>query len=205
MTQAVGSLEISAEEFASTEKSRRAFDTDLASDGILPLLLRTENRGEPAYLVSQSSIKAYLNGRELTALRGIDVARNVAARSAAGRATAWTLATGPLALLLWPVTISVSALHTNDVNHRIDNHFQNFDLGNVLAKPSRTVGGFLFFALPHGAKAIENLTVEVPLKPQNGSETVTVKLVFPSFELPKLVSSTVAAKNEPDGSTDVQK
>ena len=198
-------MEISAEEFASIEKSRRAFDTDLAAGGILPLLLRIENRGEPAYWVSQSSIKAYLNGRELTALRGIDVARNVASRDSTARAAAWTLATGPFALLLWPVTISVSALHTNDVNHRIDNHFQNFDLGNVLAKPNQTVGGFLFFALPYGAKTIENLTVAVLLKPQNGSETVTLKLVFPSFELPEPVSSTVVPKNELDGSTDVPK
>jgi len=90
----------------------------------------------------------------------------------------------------------VSALHTNDVNHQIVNHFQNFDFGSVLAKPVQLIGGFGFFALPQGVQTIKGLSVEVPLKAEGGLEAITTKLLFPDFELPVAVSASAVVEND---------
>jgi hypothetical protein len=184
-------LEISVEEFASAEKSRKAFDTDLTPHGVLPLLLRLDNRGPSEFLITEKDVAAYLNGQALPQIPGIDVARQAAAREAAGRATAWTLATGPFALIFWPVTISVSALHTKDVNQSIDHHFQNFDMGRVLVKPNQITGGFYFFGLPAGARVLDKLVLEVQAKEEGNSTPLKFTLAFPRLELSSTVSSPI--------------
>ena len=63
--QVQAGLEVSIEEFASANKSRRAFDADIATHGVLPLLLRVENRGGRHYRVDRNEVRAFIDGQAL--------------------------------------------------------------------------------------------------------------------------------------------
>jgi len=60
----------SVEEFVTPEKSRQAFDADIASYGILALLVRVENGGTESYGVQRNHITAFLGGQHLPQLTG---------------------------------------------------------------------------------------------------------------------------------------
>ncbi len=63
-------LDVSVEEFVTPEKSRQAFDADIASYGILALLVRVENGGTESYGVQRNHITALLGGQRLPQLTG---------------------------------------------------------------------------------------------------------------------------------------
>ena len=75
-------LEVSVEEYASPHKSRRAFDADIAPHGVLPLLLRVENKGTDNYKIQRSQIRAFLGGESLPPLQGYEAANQGAATRA---------------------------------------------------------------------------------------------------------------------------
>ena len=92
-------LEVSAEEFASANKSRQAFDADIALHSVLALLLKAENNGDKTYKVTASEITAYLHDQPLTALSSKQ-ASQAAASEYAGKAILWAIAPGPLIFFL---------------------------------------------------------------------------------------------------------
>jgi len=53
-----GDLTLYVEEYATSEKAKQAFDTDLAGEGVLPLLLLVQNNGPHAYEVNTSAVGA---------------------------------------------------------------------------------------------------------------------------------------------------
>ena len=182
-------LEISVEEFISSEKSRQVFDADIASYGVLALFFRIENRGAMSYMVRDSESKAFLGPQSLALMQGVDAANQSASSNAVGKAAAWTVATGPMALIFWPVSISVSGAHTGYVNEEIGHYFDNLQLGNVLIRPTQTMGGFLYFKIPNGTKKLEGLTVEVVASEEKTQERLTFRLSLPTLELPAPVLS----------------
>jgi len=189
-------LEVSVEEFVTAKKSLRAFDADIAPYGALALFLRIENKSAAAYTVRQAEVKALLGDQSLSPLRGVDAARRAATRDTASKALAWTVATGPFALLLWPVTVSGSGSHTQTVNQRIERHFENLELGNILVRANQGVGGFLYFAIPGGMKKLERLTLKPIAAQENGAKTVVFELSLPALEL----STPVSPAKTPDES-----
>ena len=67
VSQVKAGLEVSLEEFVSANKSRRAFDADIASKGVLPLLLRVENNGAREYKVlglTRRQPALYMGGKQ---------------------------------------------------------------------------------------------------------------------------------------------
>jgi len=154
-------LDISVEEFASANKSRQAFDADVGPNGILAILLKVENNGSQNYKIQEPSISAFLETQELPLIGGEKAASESANSEYAGKALGWTVAAGPFAILLWPVTIGASAAHTASVNRRIEQHFESLRFNDALLKPNQTAAGFLYFKLPAGVKRLENLRVEV--------------------------------------------
>jgi hypothetical protein len=118
--QILEGLDVSVEEFASANKSRQAFDADIAPNGILALLLKIENNGSQTYKIQENIVSAYLGNQLLGSLGGETAAGQSANSEYAGKALGWTVATGPFAILLWPVTIGASAAHTAAVNRRIE-------------------------------------------------------------------------------------
>ena len=81
-----GGLEVSLEEYVSANKSRRAFDADIASYGVLPLLLHVENNGAREYKVDQSEIKAFIGDQALRPIYGYEAAKQGASREYVGNA-----------------------------------------------------------------------------------------------------------------------
>ena len=177
-------LEVSVEEFCTPAKSRMMFDADLASEGVIPLLMRVENAGTERYGARKIDMKAYLDGQPLVALEPRDAAGQAATSEYVGKALGWTLAAGPFAILLWPFTIGASAVHTHGVNRRIEAYFEAASYQDSLLAPKQTAVGFLYFKRPGGAKSLENLTVETELVRDADGKKLSYK-----FDLPPLVVS----------------
>ena len=184
-------LEIFVEEFVSSDKSRKAFDTDMPASGVLPVFLRLHNKGSVNYRVDQNDVRAYLDGRMLPPIAGIDAARQAANSDAVSKAAVWTLAAGPFALFFWPATISLSASHTKAINRDIENYFQNSELGKVLIKPGQNAAGFLYFQIPTGVKKLEKLVLEVVATDDVTNTPMTVPLSLPTLELSSIASSPI--------------
>ena len=169
-------LEVSVEEFASESKAKMAFDADVASYGVLPLLVRVENTGSQNYTVLRSNIRVYLGGQLLSPIMGTEAAKEAGTREYAGKALGWTVATGPFFIFLWPATIAGSAAHTQSVNKRIVQHFENLAFNDARLKPNQTAAGFVYFKLPDGVEQIKNLIVEVQPSDDKTGKRLTYKL-----------------------------
>jgi len=176
-------LEVSVEEFASAHKSNQAFDADIAPYGVLPLLVRVENNGTQTYRVPQHAITVFLDNQPLGSLSGEQAASQAATSEYAGKALAWTVATGPFFILLWPATIAGSAAHTASVNRRIQQHFESLQFNDALLKPNQIAAGFLYFKLPGGVKKLEKLTVQIEPSEEKTGKTLSFKLSLPALEL----------------------
>jgi len=176
-------LEVSVEEFASANKAKMAFDADVASYGVLPLLVRVENTGSQNYTVLRSDIKVYLGGQLLSPIMSNEAAKEAGTREYAGKALGWTVATGPFFIFLWPATIAGSAAHTQSVNKRIVQHFENLAFNDARLKPNQTAAGFVYFKLPDGVKQIKNLTVEVQPSEDKTGRQLTYKLTVKNLPL----------------------
>jgi hypothetical protein len=176
-------LEVSVEEFASPSKSEYAFDTDMAYYGVLPLLVRIENKGTESYHVYPNDIRASLGGQSLPVLSGVDAANRAATSEYVGKALGWTILTGPFFILLWPATIAGSASHTQSVNKRVQQYFDSLSFTGSPLKPNQTAAGFLFFRLPNEVKKLENLTVEVQVSEERTGQRPNFKLSLPTLEI----------------------
>jgi len=185
-------LDISVEEFASANKSRQAFDADVGPNGILAILLKVQNNGSQNYKIQEPSISAFLETQELPLIGGEKAASESANSEYAGKALGWTVAAGPFAILLWPVTIGASAAHTASVNRRIEQHFESLRFNDALLKPNQTAAGFLYFKLPAGVKRLENLRVEVTPSEEISGRKLPFNLPLPTIDLSGSVSSRVS-------------
>ena len=191
-------LEVSVEEFVSVDKAHKTFDAKIARYGVLALFLHATNRGVVNYQIRQSRVKAFLGDQRLAALSGNDAARQAAMSEPVGKALAWTAATGPFALFLWPVTVAGSGSHTQGVNREIEDYFEHLELGNVEVKPNHSIGGFLYFKLPDGVKKLENLRLEVIASVENSTDQIEFRLSLPPIELARPVSLPDAPEVDDD-------
>jgi len=177
-------VEVAVEEFWSRAKSEMMFDADLASEGVLSLLVRVQNTGTERYVAKKSDMKVHLDGQPLVALDPRDAARQAATSEYAGKALGWTIAAGPFAILLWPVTIGASAVHTHGVNRRIESYFEAASYQDALLAPKQSAVGFVYFKRPDNAKNLEPLTVEMELVRDADGRKLSYK-----FHIPPLVAS----------------
>jgi hypothetical protein len=177
-------MEVAVEDFYTPAKSKMMFDAELASEGVLPVLVKVENTGTERYVAKKIDMKAYLAGQPLVPLDPRDAARQAATSEYAGKALGWTLAAGPFAILLWPVTIGASAVHTRQVNRRIEAYFEAASYQDALLAAKQTAVGFVYFKLPDGAKTLEQLTLEIDVAKEADGKKLSYK-----FDLPPLVAS----------------
>ena len=190
-------LEISIEEFASAKKSRQAFDAEIASYGVLALLLRVENKGNTTYKLSQGSIRAFLDGQPLTSITG-ELAANQAITAYAGKTVSWPiLALTPVAIaadvIMFPVsvvslfpatrvTMAGMANHTESVNRRIQQHFESLQFTDALLRPNQIAAGFLYFQFPETLKRLEKLTIELKPSEDSSGRELSIKLLVPALD-----------------------
>ncbi len=178
-------LEVSLEEYVSANKSRRAFDADIASKGILPLLLRVANNGAREYKVDRNEVKAFLGDQALAPIYGYEAAKEGAARDYVGRALVNTAMLGPLAMYFWPVSMGLSAQHTRNINQDIERHFENMEFTGAMVQPGGTASGFIYYRLPNKSEQLENVTVELTVE-ANGYEERNGKQIAYKFAFPTL-------------------
>lgn len=197
--QVQAGLEVSIEEFASANKSRRAFDADIASHGVLPLLLRVENRGAREYWVERNEVRAFLGGQALPPIYGYEAAKEAATRDYLGRALVNTAMLGPLAMYFWPVTMGLSAQHTRNINQDIEQHFENMEFTGAMVRPGGTASRFIYYRLPKNSEQLEDLTVELKVE-ANGYEEHNGKQLAYKFAFPTLGISGPAFHKSAHGS-----
>ncbi len=177
-------LEVMIEEFVTPQKSMLAFDAVVASYGVLPLLVRVENTGTTNYRLPRGHIKASLGEDELPLLDARDAATQGATRGYAGNALGWTLATGPFALLIAPLTLTASSAHTASVNKKIEEQFGSLEFADALIRSKQTAVGFVYFKLPPATWQLDTLFVEVkPIDDESGEQLV-YKFALPRMEIP---------------------
>jgi len=197
--QVQAGLEVSIEEFASANKSRRAFDADIASHGVLPLLLRVENRGGRHYRVDRNEVRAFLDGQALPPIYGYEAAKESAKRDSVGRALVNTAMLGPLAMYFWPVTMGLSAQHTKNINQHIERHFENMEFSGAMLQPGETASGFVYYRLPNSSEQLKNLTVEITVEgngyEERRSNKLAYKFVFPTLGISRPVFSETSLES----------
>ena len=200
-TEVQEGLKLSLEEYVSANKSRSAFDADIASNGVLPLLLRVENHGTKQYIVKRDQVRAFLNGQALPPIYGKEAAKQGAARGYVGRAFINTVMLGPLALYFGLPAMVASVAHTRNINKDIEQHFESLEFSDTLLKPDDMAVGFVFFELQGSMKRLENLTVEVTVE-ADAYEGQRGKQLTYKFPIPMLEVSNPAFRpsdHEPNG------
>lgn len=178
-------VEVSVEEFVSANKSRRAFDADIAPYGVLALRVRMENNGTKNYKIQREQVKAFLAGQPLPPIYGYEAAGQGATRDYIPYALANTVATGYLGIVLGLPVMIASAQHTKSINQKIERHFESLEFTDKSLKPDETAAGFVYFKLPARLKTVENLIVEVSVE-TDASEEESRKWLIYKFSLPTL-------------------
>lgn len=179
-------VEVSVEEFFTPSKSRRAFDADVGSQGILPLLVRVENKGSETYQVQQTQVRAFLEDQQLLPLYAHEAANRGASRDYVWNSLVNTAAMGPLAMYWAAASLGVTASQGQSINRKVEHHFENLELQDSLLKPDETVTGFVYFYVPASVKRLERLAVEISLETPSGDENTKVlhyRLPFPTIEI----------------------
>jgi hypothetical protein len=155
--QTIEGVTVSIEEFATPAKSKLAFDSDVASSGVVPLLIRIENKTSSDLRIPAEAVKAYIGDQLLSRLTGEKAAREAATRDYVGKALGWTVLAGPFAIVAWPGTIVGSAVHTRNVNSRIIQHFRILEFTGSIARANQSVGGFVYYQIPADTKLLQNI------------------------------------------------
>jgi len=185
-------ITVTIEEFASADKAKHAFDSDVVSSGVLPLLFRIDSKSDAAFKIPVESIKAYLDKQPLTVLKGETAAKQASTRDYVGKALGWTILAGPFAILAWPGTIVGSAMHTRNVNSRIVRHFETLEYKGAMVRTNQPVSGFIYYEVPTDSKtlqslaetkSLQNLTVEIVAVPELEGQNVSFNILFPNINL----------------------
>ncbi len=169
-----GDLTIYVEEYATPEKSQRAFDAELADGGVLPLLILVENNGQQPYDVKVTDIVV----RGASSLKALtpEEAATKAQRSAVGRAVGWSLIVPIIGI---PVAVIASSMHTSKVNEQIVRDFAAKGFADGAIMPNKERSGFLFFQLEEGQKDLARLTLEMAARNAATGEVVIVSGPLP--------------------------
>ena len=177
----VGDLRVYVEEYASATKSIRAFDTDLAAAGILPILILVENNGADAFDIKLQDI-VIRRDQPLKALSPRDAAMS-AERSAFGEAAGWTVVIAPIAPVIAPAAAALSAVETSRVNRQIDQDFsrKTFSEGPVHAGKRRS--GFLFYQLDDQTPILKGLILGLKATNLATNEIVSIDIALPETML----------------------
>jgi len=169
-----GDLSLYVEEYATAEKSQAAFDTRLADEGLLPLLILVQNGGQQEYEVKATDI--VLRGKTVMNVLTAEQAASKAERSAVGRALGWSLIVPIIGI---PVAVVASAMHTSKVNKQIVQDFAAKPFAGGTITPNGERSGFVFFELEAGRKDLSDLSLEMTAQNLVTGDTVTIATPLP--------------------------
>jgi len=184
--QTNGALTVYVEEYATSEKSKKAFDADLVKEGVLPLLISTENGGKDSYQIRASDIVVRNGNTPIKALSPEEAASKVK-RDAIGRALGWSLIVPIISI---PIALAASAMHTSGVNDKIVQDFAAKRFEEGIINPNKELSGFLFLELEEGRKDLSGLNLELTAKNVATGEIVTVTAPLPSATFSQVKTTT---------------
>ena len=170
-----GDLTLYVEEYVTPEKSEAAFDTEMAEEGVLPLLILVENNGQQTLEVKTADI--LVRGDDVLKPLTPEEAADKASRSAVGKAIGWSMIVPIIAI---PVAVIASASHTSKVNLKMvaDFNVKAFQDGAIL--PNKDRSGFLFLEIEEGMQDTSGLTLEMTAKNIETGEVMTMTAAVPN-------------------------
>jgi hypothetical protein len=190
--QVNGDLTVYVEEYATPEKSEKAFDANLVEEGVLPLLLSTENSGKDSYEIKTSDIVVSDGNAALKALSAEEAASK-AERSAVGRALGWSLIVPIISI---PIAVAASAIHTSNVNDKIVQDFAAKGFPDGTISPNKQLSGFLYVELQEGRKDLSGLNLELTAKNMTTGQNVTIITPLPAATFTAASQATSQAEDE---------
>lgn len=189
-----GDLCIYVEEYATQEKCQKAFDTDLADEGVLPLLILVQNNGQQSYEVKIENITLRDGLTSIKALTPEETAGK-AKRGAVGRALGWSMIVPIISI---PIAIAASADHTSKVNKQIVEDFKAKSFQEGIIIPNKEQSGFLFFQMDKERKNLSSLLLEMRARNIVTGEVVTI-----TASLPEATFKTKKVDSQEDKGGDV--
>jgi hypothetical protein len=194
--QVSGDITVYVDEFATPEKSEKAFDTNLAKEGVLPLLIQVQNNSPYPYEVKKMDIVLQEVGPNITLLPLTpEQTAKRAKKSAVTRAIGWSLIAPIIAI---PVAVAASAIHTSKVNKQIGQDFsaKGFPDGTIM--PNKEQSGFLFFELPKGRKDLSGLNLQVTPRKVDTGEFLTITSPLPAATFKPAKASATSEASDHD-------
>lgn len=170
---AEGDFTLYVEEYITSEKAERAFDTNLAEEGVLPLLILLENNGDIPCEVVEIVVQGDTPLRQLTP----EEAADKAGRSAVGRAIGWSLIVPIIAI---PIAAATSAGHTSKVNNQMVADFTAKAFLDEVIQPNKDFSGFVYFELEEERQDLAGLTLEMTAKNIVTQELTTITTPLPA-------------------------
>jgi|GEM_PF-3346944 len=167
-----GDLAMFVEEFASTEKSKRAFDAAMNEKGILPILLKVENRGEVDFRIRRKDITVG-SGIPLKPLNPEEAAKRIK-RNAVGQAIGLSLI---VPIITIPVVVAGTISQTNKVNKQISEDFSAKTYPDGILKAGNEQWGFVFFEMDKERPNLDGL--QLTLKAENLASGEWVEIATP--------------------------
>ena len=175
LKMANGDMTLYVEEYASQEKAKQVFDTNVAKKGVLPLLITVENGGPTPYAFTKASFTVR-DGDDVFKALSPEEAGSKAKRDAAGRALGWSLIVPIIGI---PIAIISSVSHTNKVNKRIVQDYVSKAFKEGDLQPDQKQSGFLFFELPKGRNNLKGLQLDMTALNLATQEPLTIVSSLP--------------------------
>lgn len=176
---AVGELNLYVEEYATPEKSEKAFDTNMAEEGVLPVLILVVNTGQQSYDVKAADITVRSGETLLTPL-ALEDAASRAKRNPVGRALGWSLVVPIVGI---PAAVAASAIHTNTVNKELAQDFAKKAFVEGTIAPNRELSGFLFYEVVDGTTNLAALTLEMAVRNSTTGEVIRLEVPLPEVTI----------------------
>jgi hypothetical protein len=190
-----GDLTLYVEEYVTPEKSEAAFDTEMAEEGVLPLLILVENNGQQTLEVKRADI--LVRGDDV--LKGLtpEEAADRASRGAVGKAIGWSMIVPIIAI---PIAATASAMHTSKVNLKMvaDFNVKAFQDGAIL--PNKDRSGFLFLEIEEGRQDTSGLTLEMTARNVETEEVTMITASVPAASFTQKEKATSPSDSRPRGS-----
>ena len=163
-----GALAVGADPYVELERQKAVFDADLTEEGVLPIQVFVQNRGERKVLVRASDIVLALSdGREITP----QGASAVAAKLEKRQMHFW-----PTFFLGLPGAIASSAVSDKARTDR-QADYRSKELQEVTLRQDNSAHGFIYFIIPAPATpAFTEATLKVRFIDAEEATSVTVAL-----------------------------
>ena len=188
-----GDLTIYVEEFVSPSRSETAFDTDMAKEGVLPLLIQVKNSGQEPYEVKGEDI--FVRGDTVLKTLTPEEAADKASRGAVGKAIGWSLIVPIIAI---PIAATASALHTSKVNKKIVADFTAKAYQGGVIEPNNNHTGFLYLELPEGVQDTSGLNLELTAKNVGTGEVMNLTAAVPAASFAQKEKTSSQTEQEED-------